>query len=166
MQAKALSTDGYIIDQDYLDDIPYGVFPSSYNGCGWVAAFNVMKAAGRELPALQVNREMIAGSARNGRLGTGPRRVCRYMRGKGLPTRATLRRKKALRLAKTARAGSICFYPVGERWPHHVAFTATEEPGIFRFFNVADGAEDLRCSLEDFFKQQARRLPMYMVVTP
>ena len=43
-----LSEDGYIINQGMLREIPFGNYPSSKNGCGWIAVYNLMKALGNE----------------------------------------------------------------------------------------------------------------------
>ena len=38
---RALTEDGYLKDQDYLKNFPYGRYPTSFNGCGWVAIYSM-----------------------------------------------------------------------------------------------------------------------------
>lgn len=47
LDPKALSDDGYIIDQRQTESISFGGCPSSKNGCGWIAAYNFLKALDR-----------------------------------------------------------------------------------------------------------------------
>ena len=47
LDPKALSDDGYIIDQRRTESISFGGCPSSKNGCGWIAAYNFLKALDR-----------------------------------------------------------------------------------------------------------------------
>lgn len=49
MYQTAFSKDGYIINQGVLTDLPFGKYPSSQNGCGWIAAYNYLKL--RKKPA-------------------------------------------------------------------------------------------------------------------
>ena len=69
LDPRALSDDGYIIDQRYTENIPFGGRPASRNGCGWIAAYNVLKALGQspdsELLRRQLERTLLPG----GRLG-------------------------------------------------------------------------------------------------
>ena len=44
LDPKALSDDGYIIAQSWTESFSFGGCPSSKNGCGWIAAYNFLKA--------------------------------------------------------------------------------------------------------------------------
>lgn len=39
--------EGYIIDQGSMRDIPFGWFSTSEKGCGWIAAYNLLKMNGK-----------------------------------------------------------------------------------------------------------------------
>lgn len=39
MNPKALSPDGYIIGQNLLGDLRYGLLGSDRNGCGWISCY-------------------------------------------------------------------------------------------------------------------------------
>lgn len=40
--AEGFSADGYIIDQDCFSSVRYRSMPASINGCGWIAAFDLL----------------------------------------------------------------------------------------------------------------------------
>ena len=39
---------GFIISQGRMQDLPFGNYPTSEKGCGWIAAYNLCKACGKE----------------------------------------------------------------------------------------------------------------------
>lgn len=47
MLENAFSPDGMIVRQSLATDVPYGRYPSSRNGCGWIATYNLLRAVGR-----------------------------------------------------------------------------------------------------------------------
>lgn len=162
MQAKALSRDGYIINQEHTGDIPYGRLSSDINGCGWMAAFNFFKAAGRPRPAMEIKKELEAGSTFHGSLGTGPCRLRRYIEKNGYLLRTAATPADALLLARSARVG--CLFYIDGREPHFVTFVRQED-GQFRFFNAIPGEEQHIVSMPDFFQRYVRIPVVYMMVT-
>ena len=67
---RALTEDGYLKDQDYLKNFPYGRYPTSFNGCGWVAIYNVEHAIGQSIAAeavYEVMRKMLPMTGRRAR---------------------------------------------------------------------------------------------------
>lgn len=56
--SAALDEEGYIIDQGQLEAVPFGWFPSRRNGCGWIAAYNLLKMQEMEEPASQIIHEL------------------------------------------------------------------------------------------------------------
>ena len=62
LDPKALSDDGYIIDQRRTKAISFGGCPSSKNGCGWIAAYNFLKALDRT-PNPEVSRSDLSSSS-------------------------------------------------------------------------------------------------------
>ena len=43
---KAWTTDGYLDYQEQMRNIPYGKYTIGEKGCGFIAAFNALKASG------------------------------------------------------------------------------------------------------------------------
>ncbi|MCD8321753.1 MAG: hypothetical protein LUC89_02560 [Oscillospiraceae bacterium] len=152
MPQNGFSEDGYIIDQDYFAAYPYRGSTSNINGCGWVAAFDLLRAQGREVPF----QEVLAGL--NGihpakMPGPTPVRVLRqYLAGFG-DYRQCWGRRASLRAAGKASAGILRYWEGKEL--HYIPFLRREK-GEYRFLNVADGMEDMICPMEEFFSTHCR----------
>ena len=39
--ADGISPDGYIVDQDCFSSVRYRTMRADWNGCGWIAAYNL-----------------------------------------------------------------------------------------------------------------------------
>lgn len=151
MKNKALSRDGFIIDQRELGDEPYGACASDYNGCGWIALFNFLRLIGRPLPPDAIKKALLSRSLLSGRLGTSPFAVQRFLKSSGIPARFAAGKKKAVRASLSARAG-VLFY-LHSRGLHYVAFASDGD--TLRFFNAISGKEDHRTDMAGFLKAHA-----------
>jgi hypothetical protein len=150
---NGFSADGYIIDQNHLSDYPYRGMTSDVNGCGWVAAYNLRHAMGQDVPFEAVQREMNAMFPLQIPGPTPMRVMRRYLRRFMTITQAR-GRKEALALASQAPWGILRYRE--ENVPHFITFLRLSE-GCCRFFNVADGQEDITMSMEVFFADHCRR---------
>lgn len=133
----AFSPDGYIISQEHTAGVPYGVHSSDYNGCGWIAAYNLLRALGRPAKPLAAAKSLAASSPFHGSLGTGPLRLARWLRRRGIPVQTARKRPDVLRLAGRSRAGILFYFD--DKEPHYVAFI-NQGGGVQRFLNAVDGA--------------------------
>ena len=157
METKALeegfSADGYIIDQDCFHSLRYRTMPADINGCGWIAAYNLRRCLGQEADWREVLRElegMHLWNVPGPTLMTVMRAyLTRYVPG----IRETVGREEALAAAARSRAGIFRYRE--RREPHFVSFLRAEN-GEFRFFNVDDGLEDCRMSMERFGREHLR----------
>lgn len=152
-EAAGWSDDGFIIDQDCFGAYPYRTMPSSINGCGWIAAYDLLHALGRDQDPGRIRREL-DGMHRLRVPGPTLMVVMRaYLAIHAPEARETVGREAALAAAAESRAG-IFRYREGHE-PHFVAYLRCGE-GAFRFFNVADGLEDCRMSMERFGAEHAK----------
>jgi len=140
------SSDGYIVDQAQVTHIKYGVLTSDINGCGWIAAFNFLKAQGRAVNEQALADELIRYSIFRGLAGTDLFRFKRLLKRHGYRTRLTFRWNKKARLPEGTSAGVI--YYCHKDGLHFVTFScieavkpARDEAGEtrFRFFNGIGG---------------------------
>ena len=140
------SADGYIVDQAQVTDIRYGVFTSDINGCGWIAAFNFLKALGHAVNEKELADELIRHTIFRGLVGTDLFRLKRMLKRHGYKTRLVFRWNKKARLPEETRAGVI--YYCHKDGFHFVTFSRIEavEPARdgageprFRFFNGIGG---------------------------
>ena len=88
---RALTEDGYLKDQDYLKNFPYGRYPTSFNGCGWVAIYNVEHAIGQSIAAEAVYEVMRKMLPYDGTQGTPFPTMVRYYAGRNIPAAAISR---------------------------------------------------------------------------
>lgn len=161
LPAGAFSPDGYIIAQGKATSVPYGRFTSNWNGCGWIAAYNLLKITGRAEDWRLVSRALARGLTAEGALGTGPLRLARYLRGKGLRLETATSRIGAARLARFGSSG-ILLYATKEG-PHYVAF-ADAKLGRHRFFNAEEGNSNHISTMAGFLKKEAKLPFVYLML--
>lgn len=102
--------DGYINEQYLTAEIPYGRMNSSDNGCGLIAAFNVIKHLEHNPPAPEwVAKRLLRGLVLWGYLGTWPFAIINFLRERGHQVRWSARRSVQKRLAEEC-AASIFLY--------------------------------------------------------
>lgn len=149
MRMGAWSADGYIIDQDGLEGYEYRTINASRNGCGPVAAYNILHGLGRDAEFSAVIEEL-DGLHRMHRPGPTAMNAMRAYLARHLPEmREHTGRDEALEASRKSRAGILRY--TEERIPHFVSFLR-QEGGGYRFFNVNEGLEDYVCSMEMFFE--------------
>ena len=147
------SADGYIIDQDHFTDYIYRGMTSNYNGCGWIAAYDLLRAQGIDVDFETVHSQMNAMFPRQIPGPTPVRKLRRYLARHGV-YRLVVGKKAAMEASRAAPAGILRYWEVNT--PHFVPFIR-QENGLYRFFNVNDGMEDFCCPMEDFFRRHCHR---------
>ena len=148
------SADGYIVDQDCFSAYPYRTVTSDWNGCGWMAAYDLRHALGQTADFDTVRREMDGMFLLRVPGPTTMRVMLRYLRRCVPDLTVVLGRAAALSAAPRARAGILRYTESGV--PHFVAFVRLAD-GRCRFFNVADGLEDYVCGMEQFLLTRCAR---------
>ena len=144
------SPDGYITDQDCFSTFRYRTIPANYNGCGWIAAYNLQKFLGHETSYDEVRREL---DEMHFLRVPGPTLMCvmrKYLKKHVPEVRETVGREGALMAAKESQAG-IFRYREGIE-PHFVSYIRQGE-NSFRFFNMTDGLEDCVMTMERFIAE-------------
>lgn len=144
-----MSEDGYIVDQDYTRDLQYGKYASSFNGCGWIAAYNFVHAMGEPDRPEDVHRAMLSILPFFGTMGTPMQTMALFFKKRGIKVRRFYGGKNVLYCAADAPRG-IIRYEEG-REPHYTAFVKTGEDR-FRFLNCADRQEDFEAGMEEFIR--------------
>lgn len=149
---RKFSDDGYIIDQDLFTDFPYRTSTSNYNGCGWIAAYNLRHAKGQDVCYDDVRKEL---DEMHTERVPGPTlmRVLRAYLKKYVPDYVeTIGKNEATEAAAHSYAG-IFRYTEGEV-PHFITFVRVDpERPLFRFFNVNDDIIDTVIDMYEFCGQ-------------
>lgn len=133
------SKDGYIVDQARLKDVPYGCRTSDHNGCGWIAAYNLLRCLGDPATEAELTKALSRRSLFRGRLGTSPFKLIRLFKERGYQVKLYLGKKRAAANAAEAGTGLLLYR---HRWGwHYVAFTRSGAGEELRFFNASPGNE-------------------------
>lgn len=156
LPAAAFSADGYIISQKNTAAVPYGLFSSDFNGCGWIAAYNLLKAAGKEPAIPLISQGLASGSPLCCGMGTGPLRLRHWLAQQGFRFKTAKTLGDAARIATGSPMG-ILMYSTGQGL-HYVTWLA-QPGGRFRFLNAIDGAESHICTFGEMLESHAR-LPL------
>ena len=159
---RGFSRDGFITDQNKFMEYPYRGMTSDVNGCGWVAAYNLRRAAGQDVPFDDVRREMNKMFPLQIPGPTPMRKLRRYLR-RYLPFRFVGGKKRALAAAERSPAGILRYWE--GRTPHFISFVRQPD-GRYRFFNVADGMEDYLCPMDRFFQRHCHKGWIRVLVLP
>lgn len=151
----AFSPEGYIVDQGRITDVAYGCRPTSENGCGWIAVFNLLKSLGEDVPCREVAAALERRSLFHGRFGTSPWRIRRYLKKWGWVTRWAIGKKRIIPAAAEAPAG-VVIYRHSRGW-HFAAFARRGQgEGVLRFYNAVAGNPGYDRTMEAFLAAQSR----------
>ena len=155
------STDNYITDQDFFSEYSYRTIPSSHNGCGWIAAYNLRHYLGQDAGFDSVRAEM--DEMHTIRVpGPTTMNVMRSYLKKYVPDAAEhIGRDESLAASLKSKAGILRFSE--ENIPHFICFIRSGD--VFRFFNVNDGLEDFEQDMNSFFEQHCLRFRYTAVFT-
>mgnify|MGYP003623481067 CR=1 FL=1 len=156
-----VNADGYITVQADTAHIPYGKRLSDYSGCGWIAAFNFMKAMGQSPNAEALSQQLGRGWF-SGRLGTGPLRLRRSLQAQGFRFKTACTFRGASALAKNARAGILLY--VHSQGLHYVAFLR-QDADRQTYLNVGPGCETFTATL-DIFRRTYAKTPFCYILVP
>lgn len=155
MKHPMLSRDGFIVNQPCACDAPYGKYMSAHNGCGWMAAYNVLRALCNCDDWQAVRDALNGGLHYGGRFGTGPLRLRRYLMQCGLRAKMAFTSYGILKQSAVCRAGILLYFtPYGT---HYAAFVPMQSEKKYRFFNAESGNEYQIETLREFCKKQCRR---------
>ncbi len=150
--SEGFSPDGYIMDQDCFSSVRYRTMPASINGCGWIAAFDLLHFLSGEEDWDKVRKALDA-MHRIRMPGPTMLPVMRsYLLAKIPELQEVRGREAALAEAGQSRAGIFRYRE--EKTPHFVFYCRTEAG--FRFFNVADGLEDAVMPMEKFGEEHLK----------
>ena len=150
--SEGFSPDGYIIDQDCFSSVRYRSMPASINGCGWIAAFDLLHFLSGEEDWDSFRRALDEGH-RIRMPGPTMLPVMRSYLLAQIPGLQEVRGREAA-LAEASRSRAGIFRYREEKTPHFV-FYCRRENG-FRFMNVADGLEDAVMPMEKFGEEHLK----------
>ena len=162
LRKKAMSPDGFIINQHETMNIPYGKLSSDRNGCGWISVYNYLRLNGIEKSCSEIAALLNRRSLFRSRYGTDPFNVQRVLRKYGLRMRMTIGFKNVCRRAEQAKDGILLYRH--ENGIHYIAFTG-EEGSMKRFFNAVSGEVNHIDTIPHFLEKH-NISPLLVLFTP
>lgn len=148
----AFDRNGFLINQGELRRLPFGKYDSERKGCGWIAAFNLLKLNGHEPELRETAEDLGRGVLLGGLAGISLFRLKRYLHQKGLPVRSAFGTTKKVRRLMRRSSNGILLYslPVGL---HFAAYRKLDRSN-FQFYNSVYGAEDDILTDDAFFRER------------
>ena len=141
--------EGYLINQGLMKDLPFGWFTTKEKGCGWIAAYNLLKLCGREQTMQEtaegLDRWALAGEA----FGENFFLLVFYLFRKGLMVKTAYGKKAAIALMKKSKCG-ILLYSHG-RGSHYTTYRVRSDGSCY-FFNAVYGRQGYIQNPESFFE--------------
>ena len=158
---EAFSPDGYIVDQSRTASARYGRYGSDYNGCGWIAAYNLLHRCGFGFTPDDVRSGLEPSLRLRGKFGTFPFSLRRFLR-RFLPVSLKICTKK--RFEKLSCAPGILLYWTGSA-AHNVHFAPCEEhEGCLRLCNAVYGVAMHVMRPAEFFSRYVK-FPLALIFT-
>jgi hypothetical protein len=152
---------GYIINQGAMEKIPFGWFTTDAKGCGWIAAYNLLKMCGRE-QTMQETAEQMGDHALLGAVCGEPlHALYLYLRRKGCGCGLSKPWDgDALKCMQKSRYGILLY--THKDGAHYTAYRSLEN-GRKLFYNAVYGREDHEETAAGFLAQR-ELLPFASVI--
>ncbi|MBQ6430328.1 MAG: hypothetical protein IJJ99_00410 [Oscillospiraceae bacterium] len=142
----------------------YGFFPSSHNGCGWIAAYNACRILGDHVqPAEIISDFERYGAILFGAFGTIPAALTHFFRKRGYRADSSGKRERFDEMAKKATV-SVLWYWHG-KGAHFIA-VAPGEDGFVGYNVFSDTKRPIRlgASVQEFLKARNYHAPRLIAV--
>ena len=148
MLENAFSPDGMIVRQSLATDVPYGRYPSSRNGCGWIATYHLLRAVGRPQTPEAVRARLAKTLLFGGRFGTQLYAMLWMLHRAGVRFTVTFSRRRILLAVREGRSGLLLYR--WKRYGHYIVFTPGETGE--RLLNCSEYESGSARTLDGLFK--------------
>lgn len=160
LPSRAFDSQGYLINQGMLRNVPYGSYNSADKGCGWISVYNLLKGLKVNVDPQQIRERLSRKAFFKGLMGTRILEIMRILKDRGYPAKVVLGTRK--RLIKKADERGILLY-FHRSGAHYVAYQAIQER-VFVFYNAVYGRENDVMTMEDFMGKHFV-FPLNFVIT-
>ena len=152
MTASPFSTDGYIVNQALTGDFKYGRHTSPYNGCGWIAVYNILHYLGSHVPPEEVASKMSGLLHLGGLMGTPMKSMTAALKSYGITAVRHTVSSKRIHRYNYIPWGILRYFEFP--YIHFVSFVTS--PDGYRFFNCEYGEEHHIMQLDDFLQKYSK----------
>lgn len=148
---RAFDGEGYIIHQGLFEKMRFGILASKHNGCGWIAAYNLLKIAGKEMSMEETARGLERYALLGEAFGQLVYTLFYWLKKQGLPVHMThFSKYHCKKQMENSKAGILLY--VHRRGSHYVTYENLGN-GVFHFYNVIYGHDHLELTLDSFFQR-------------
>ncbi len=149
LNPRAFSADGFIIRQYMTQNLTFGVCSNDRNGCGWIAAYNLLRATGYSVAWEKVYTDLSRRLLFRGRMGVHLVVLLGYLAQQGCRLRCAVTLTGSRLLAEHTRAG-ILLYGTGHST--HYVTCIRQADGRLRFLNAGAGRDDVVMTMREFYR--------------
>ncbi len=142
--------EGYLIHQGKMHGIPFGWFSTKDKGCGWIAAYNLLKMNGMEKTMYETAHGLGDKSLTGEMFGENIFLLYRWLRRQGLDVHYALGKRSCIRHMKYSNNG-ILLYSMKKN-AHYTAYDVRPD-GSLHFFNAVYGRQRHYMNPEEFLKK-------------
>ncbi len=147
---KCFDEEGYLIHQGKMNEIPFGWFSTREKGCGWIAAYNLLKMNGMEKTMYETAHGLGDSSLVGEMFGENIFILLRWLRKQGLDVHFAAGRRSCIRHMKNSDNG-ILLYSLKKN-AHYTAYDVRPD-GSLHFFNAVYGKQRHYMNAEEFLKK-------------
>ena len=144
---------GYIINQGKMESIPFGWFNTRDKGCGWIAAYNLLKLNGKTM----LMKDVLAGLKRFAFIGNllGQEKISLYfwLKKQGLNSHISVGTNAKIIKKMCASKSGILLY-IHRTNAHYVAYEVLKD-GRIRFYNAVYGKKNHITTASEFLSENS-----------
>ncbi|NCB33999.1 MAG: hypothetical protein EOM64_09025 [Erysipelotrichia bacterium] len=152
---------GYIINQGEMRQIGFGLFSTREKGCGWIAAYNLLKLCRLEMTMKETAKGLDRHDFMGKLFGQDIISLYFWLKGRGLPVRIVMFGQKRVLAEMSDSSYGILLY-THKKGAHYAAYRK-EADGRFHFFNAVYGHRNLVMSGADFLQKYAISLSLMVI---
>ncbi len=143
--------EGYIIDQGSMQEVPFGWFDTARKGCGWIAAYNLLKCNGIYEDMDSIIHDLEKHNLLGKVFGQEILWLILYLKNKGLDVFVSLPGSSGCKNALKYCCSGILAYQ-HSRGAHYACFTTISDTDV-HFYNAIYRKKNHIVCLEQFLKQ-------------
>ncbi|MBF1072933.1 MAG: hypothetical protein HXL40_07650, partial [Solobacterium sp.] len=144
---------GYIINQGRMESIPFGWFNTRDKGCGWIAAYNLLKLNGKTM----LMKDVLAGLKRFAFIGNllGQEKISLYfwLKKQGLSAHISVGTNAKIIKKMCASKSGILLY-IHRTNAHYVAYEVLKD-GRIQFYNAVYGKKNHITTASEFLSENS-----------
>lgn len=148
---RVFDDEGFIINQGLMKDIPFGWFDTKAKGCGWIAAWNLLKMMGKETDMERCGRELEKGAFLGELMGENLFSLYRWLKKQGLNVSMSLPSNiSAKKKIRQSPCGIILYSH--SRGAHYVVYRNLGKNRV-QIYNAVYGRKNHVISADEFMKE-------------